>query len=72
VSFRLRTIYRIPFGQLSVPAGIDGGVSPEPIALSVGPWHLAQRTGVPTLFDGPNGTEKGMAFAALQEREASG
>jgi hypothetical protein len=72
VSIRLRASSAIPFGHLGMPVGIEGGACPEPIARSAGVCHLAQRTGVPSLFDGPNGAEKGTAFAALREREASG
>jgi hypothetical protein len=63
---------QVPLGRPRVPAGTDGGVRPEPIALSAGLRHLAQRTGVPTLFGGPNCTKKGMAFAASKPRGASG
>jgi hypothetical protein len=72
VSSRLSAIYQIPLGHRGMPVGIDGGVCPETIAFSADLRHLAERTGVPSLFDGPNGTEKGAAFAALQEGEASG
>ncbi len=72
MSIRLHATYQIPVGRPRVPAGINGGVCPEPIAFSAGLRHLAQRTGVPTLFDGSNATKKGMAFAASKPRGASG
>ena len=71
MSLRLRAVYQIPSGQQGVPAGV-GGPCPEPIALAASLRHLAQRTGVPTLFGGPNGTKRGMAFAASDPRGASG
>jgi hypothetical protein len=69
VSIGFRANYPVPLGQQGVP---DGGVCPKPVSLSAGLRHRAQRTGVPMLFGGPNGTKEGTAFAALQVREASG
>lgn len=71
MTFGFRAIYQIPLGQQAVPAGV-GGARPKPVSLTAGLRHLAERTGVPMLFGGPNGTKKGAAFAALQVREASG
>jgi hypothetical protein len=72
VTFGLCAFYQIPFGQQAVPAGVGSGLRPKPVSLTSGLRHLAERTGVPMLFGGPNGTKKGAAFAALQVREASG
>jgi hypothetical protein len=72
VSIGFRANYQVPLARPAAPAGIDGGVCPKPVSLSAGLRHRAQRTGVPMLFGGPNGTKEGTAFAALQVREASG
>ncbi len=72
MSLGLRAIYQIPSGRQGVPTGIDDGVRPRPIVLPADLCHLAQRTGVPTLFVGPNGTKQGMAFAAFEPRGTSG
>jgi hypothetical protein len=72
VSPGLRVIYQIPSGHQGVPAGIDDGARPWPTVLPTYLCHLAQRTSVPTLFIGPNGTKQGMAFAAFEPRGTSG
>jgi len=71
VSFWLRATYQIPLGH-AVPAGIDSGARPKPIAISAGLCHRATWTGMPTLFGEPNGKQQGMAFAASEPRGASG
>jgi hypothetical protein len=72
VRLGLRAPYQIPSGHQGVPTGTYGGTRLRPIVIPADLCHLAQRTGVPTLFVGPNGTKQGMAFAAFEPGGTSG